>query len=330
MTLLSAPPSDTPPILNPALSQARTLRRLFFTLYLRGRSSRGIRPKTAPKSVVQKLIVALVIYAAFGTFATVFFGRPVFALAVYLHGLTFVFLSMFVSSSSGEILFNKEEADILLHRPVTPRDLLWSKIRVLIEVSLWLAGALNLAGLIIGIFASDGGALFPLIHAISTILEALFCTSCIVLTYQLCLRWFGRERLDSIMTTAQVIVTVSAVAAGQILPRVILRFNGLGLLRFGQSTWWMALCPPAWFAGLDDAVAGQHARGSWLLAAFGLIATALTVWLAFGKLAHTYEPGMQTLGETVSKTPTPSKRRCTENLAKLPPVKLYSPRTRPS
>ena len=33
----------------------------------------------------------------------------------------------------------KEEADILLHRPISPRELLWSKIRVLVEVSLWLA-----------------------------------------------------------------------------------------------------------------------------------------------------------------------------------------------
>ena len=71
--------------------------------------------------------------------------------------MTFVFLGMFVSSSAGEVLFNKEEADILLHRPVSSRDLLWAKIRVLIEVSLWLGGALNLAGFFIGIYATDGG-----------------------------------------------------------------------------------------------------------------------------------------------------------------------------
>ena len=49
---------------------------------------------------------------------------------------------------TGELLFNKEEADILLHRPVTPSALLWAKIGVLLRVSLWLAGAFNLASFV--------------------------------------------------------------------------------------------------------------------------------------------------------------------------------------
>jgi len=325
---MNAPYDAAPPILNPALPQARTLRRLFLTLYLRGRSSRGMRLKTAPKSIGKKLALILFVYTAVGLCACPFIHKPVFALAVYLHSITFVFLAMFVSSSAGEILFNKEEADILLHRPISPRELLWSKIRVLVEVSLWLAGGLNLAGLFIGVYTSDGGVLFPIIHALSTILEALFCTSCIVLTYQLCLRWFGRERLDTLMTTAQVFVAVAAVAAGQVLPRLILRIDGGGLLRFGRKTWWMGLFPPAWFAGLDDAVSGHGARGSWLLAAFALIASAVTVWLSFGKLAHTYEAGLQTLGEIVSRPRSPSKRRWTEVLADMPPVKWFTPVSR--
>src|SRR6185503_13000849 len=126
------------------------------------------------------------------------------ALAIYAHSITFVFLGMFVSSSAGEVLFNKDEADILMHRPVATKDLLWSKIRVLIQISLWLAGALNLVGLVVGVFTIDGGVLFPPIHIVSAVLEALFCTGFVVLLYQLCLRWFGRERLDSLMTMTQV------------------------------------------------------------------------------------------------------------------------------
>ena len=44
-------------------------------------------------------------------------------------------------------------------------------------------------------------------------LEALFCTGCVVLVYQLCLRWFGRERLDGLMTTVQVVMAVRVAAA---------------------------------------------------------------------------------------------------------------------
>jgi ABC-2 type transport system permease protein len=323
-------PSAAPPVLNPAPPQEKTLRRLFLTLYLRGRSSRGIRLKTAPKSVTQKLALALLIYTLFGCFAFNFIHQPVFALAIYLHGMTFVFLGMFVSSSAGEILFNKEEADILMHRPVSSRDLLWSKIRVLIQVSLWLAGALNLAGLFVGTQSPDGNILFPLIHCVSAVFEALFCTGCIVLAYQLCLRWFGRERLDGIMTTAQVFVAVVAVMAGQMLPKLTLQFNKGGSLRFGPDTWWIGFFPPGWFAGLDNAVAGHGGASSWLLAGFGLIATAIVLWLAFGKLANSYEAGLQAMGETVSRPRARSQRRWTEIVGSLPPVKWFSPVSRAS
>ena len=68
---------------------------------------------------------------------------PIFVISLYLHATTFAFLGMFLTSSVGEVLFNKEEADILLHRPIDPRLLLRAKIRVLVEASLWIAGALT-------------------------------------------------------------------------------------------------------------------------------------------------------------------------------------------
>jgi ABC-2 type transport system permease protein len=325
-----SPPVNAPPVMNPALPQGRTLRKLFLTLYLRGRSSRGIRVQTAPKSVGRKLAVALAAYTFFGLFALVFMNKPVFALAIYCHCMTFVFLGMFISSSAGEVLFNKEEADILMHRPVSTKDLLWSKILVMIQVSLWLAGALNLIPLFAGVFCSDGGILFPLIHIVSTVLEALFCTGFIVLAYQLCLRWFGRERLDSLMTTAQVIVAVAAVMSGQILPKLVLNLTDRGQLNFRPDTWYIALFPPGWFAGLDNAIAGNHNHNAWLLAGIGLAATAIVVWLAFGKLAHSYETGLQAIGEIVSKPRARGSRRWTEILATLPPLKWFSPVSRAS
>jgi len=118
---------------------------------LRGRGARGLQKSGAPKSVANKLLLALVTYAVVGCVAFSFLGQPTFVLSVYLHAMTFVFLGMFVAASSGEVLFNKEEADILMHRPITARQLLWAKIAVLVRVSLWLAGAFNLAGLFVGV-----------------------------------------------------------------------------------------------------------------------------------------------------------------------------------
>ncbi len=317
---MSPAPEIAPPVLNPAPNPERTLRKLFLTLFLRGRSSRGLRVDHTPKTIGRKLSLVLVSYALFGCLALSLVGKPVFGLAVYLHSMTFVFLGLFVASSAGEILFNKEEADILLHRPVSSRDLLWSKVRVLVQVSIWLAGAFNLAGLFAGIGAKDGSLLFPPVHAVSTALEAVFCTSCVILVYQLCLRWFGRERLDGLMTTAQVIVAVAAVFAGQILPRLVFQMNGT--FQLGAGTWWIGFLPPAWFAGIDDALAGSHTAGSFLLAGIGLAIMVCVVWLAFVKLASDYEAGLQSLGETVSR-PSSRGRRRLDALIKAPPLRWF-------
>ena len=316
--MTTPPPLPVPP---PALSTERTLRRLFLTLFLRGRSSRGLRKDRAPKSLGSKLALTLVLYALMGLLALAFVHQPVFALSIYLHAMMLVFLGMFIAASAGEVLFNKEEADILMHRPVRARALLWAKIGVLVQVSLWLAGAFNLAGFVIGIAAPDGGWLFPIVHALSTMLEALFCTGGMVLVYQLCLRWFGRERLDDLMTTAQVLVAVAAVVGGQIVPQLIGRFGGN--LSLSLDLWWIALLPPAWFAGLDDALAGRGAISSWALAAFGLAATGVVLWLAFGKLARDYETGLQTLNETISPVRRRSGRRWFDVLVNAPPLSWW-------
>src|SRR5258708_354361 len=135
----------------------KTLRRLVLTLFLRRRSSRGLQKGKAPKSVATKLSTTLLVYALLGLMALFFRGQPIFTLSIYLHGMTLVFLGMFVASSAGEVLFNKEEGDILLHRPVTPRALLQAKVGVLLHVCLWLAGAFNLAGSFVWAAGPAGG-----------------------------------------------------------------------------------------------------------------------------------------------------------------------------
>jgi hypothetical protein len=318
----SAPASPPVPSDERVPSTEKTLRRLFLTLFLRGRSSRGLKKQTAPKSVGRKLGLTLGLYALVGLSALAFLKQSIFALTVYLHAMTFVFLGMFVASSAGEVLFNNQEADILLHRPISPRALLWAKVRVLVEVSLWLACAFNLAGFFTGAAGSHGNWRFPFVHIVSTALEALFCTGCVVMIYQLCLRWFGRERLEGLMTTAQVVISIAAVLSGQLLPQLIFRANRV--VSFGEKTWWIALLPPAWFAGFDDALSGSAARSSWLLAALALIATTMVLWIAFGKLARDYETGLQKLSESVpTRAHKKGRRRWIEVLVDLPPLRWW-------
>lgn len=319
---MNSPVVQPPPLPNPKppLSPEKALRRLFLTLFLRGRSSRGQQKGGAPTSIGTKLFWTLGIYALMGLFALGFLQQPLFSLALYLHGMTFIFLGMFVAASAGEVLFNKEEADILMHRPIAPRTLLWAKIRVLVEVSLWLAGAFNL----VGFFSCVGGSwLFPIAHALSTTLEALFCTGTVVLVYQLCLRWFGRERLEGLMTMTQVLVAVLAVSVGQIVPRLIGRFHGT--VQLDRVHWWIALLPPAWFAGFDDSLTGSRSSLSWVLAVAAVTVTTTVLWFAFGKLARSYEMGMQTLNESAApqRKQAHSGRRFADRIVNVPPLSWW-------
>lgn len=278
----------------------RTLRKLFLTLFLRGRMSRGFKKETAPKSVVKKLGLTLLMYAVFGGIMAWALHGSVYVLSLYLHGMTTMVVGMFIVMTAGEALFNKDESEILMHRPVSSRILLTSKISVLVVVSLWIAGAFNLVGFVVGVaFSPDGSWLWPVAHALSTTLEACFCVSCVVLLYQLCMKWFGRERLDNLMTTVQVLMGVIFFAGSQIIPRLMQRSPDS--ITTVAHVWWISLLPPAWFAGIDDAIAGSGATGSWGTAGAGMFATVLVAWLAFVKLADTYETGLQVIGETTSK-----------------------------
>jgi hypothetical protein len=303
-------------------SANRALHRLFLTLFLRGRSSRGLRRTTVPQSIFSKLALTLILYAFVGCCALLFLNGTVFTLSLYLHGMTLVFCGLFIAASAGETLFNKEEADILLHRPVAPQALLRAKLTVLVQVSLWIAGAFNLAGTLGGFQAIDASPIFPVAHIISTVLEALFCTGCVVLGYEVCLRCFGRELLENVMTAVQILVAVGAVAAGQIVPRMMTVVGPH--VTFRSDVWWVRLLPPAWFAGFDDALAGSGATLSWALGAAGVALTALVVWLALGRMARHYELGLQLLGETSSMRPTHSgRRRLSSALAQIPPFSWW-------
>ncbi|MEK7951959.1 hypothetical protein [Luteolibacter soli] len=310
-------------------STSKTLQKLYLTLFLRGRSSRGLNKNRAPASVGAKLWGTLALYGLVGMAALSFIGQPSFALSLYLHGMSLLFLGMFVAASAGEILFNKDEPEILLHRPVDARTLLWAKVSVMVRVSLWVACSFNLVGIIAG--SIKWGPLFAPVHLMSTALAALFCAGSVVLIYQLCLRWFGRERLDNLMTTAQVLLAMALVAGSQMLPylmRGMEKHSDLIAIK-----WWLFLLPPAWFASLDEIVIGHGTTVNWAFAGVGLAATAGVLLLAFGKMAGTYEEGLKTLAESRPKASgTGGGRRWLDRIADLPPLSwlLRDPVTRAS
>jgi ABC-2 type transport system permease protein len=319
---MSAPaaPRPSPPPFVGAPPVEKTLRKLFLTIFLRGYSARGVTKANSPMSPALKLSLVMGLYALVGLSALIFLFQPVFVLSGYLHCMSFMFVGMFVTASVGEVLFNKEEAEILLHRPILPQSLLKAKIWVLAYVSLLMAGAMNLCGLLVGLAAKDGGWTYPFAHALSTVLESLFCAGCAVLVLQFCLRWFGRERVENLMTGAQVVLTVVMIVGSQLFSQQLHNLTRLGDVDWNR--WWIDVLPPAWFAAMDDALAGSHSSRSWLLGAVGLAATLVTLRLVFGRLAESYQSGLKALGESGTRTEKLKNRfKFVRKLVAAPPLR---------
>jgi len=298
----------------------RALRRLFLTLFVRGRTALARGKPSAPKSVGERLFWVLVSYTAFGLVAFAGIGQPVLVLGAMLHGFSFFCLAVFLMTTAGETLFNRDEPDILMHRPVAAAAVLRAKVRVLFEVALWIAGALNLFGLWIGAFAPDGGWRFPLVHILSTGLSALFTVGIVVLSYELCLRWIGRERLESLLTTVQVGFSILIILASQFGPRLI---GKTGAQTIREVPAWGILLPPVWFAGFDDALAGSGATRSWVVAGVAVSATLLVLWLALGRLAGAYAAGLQTPIAAAPARHSRPGRRWLHALAERPPLRWW-------
>ncbi|RYD37069.1 MAG: hypothetical protein EOP86_04355 [Verrucomicrobiaceae bacterium] len=320
----SAPPA-------PAASQAQmenlqkqALRRLFSALYWSGRRT----PKNQPlktRTLMTRKYGPLVFFALLGLILLPFAFPPMPPRVsfVMVHVLTLVMTGMSAATACGTLLFNDQESDILLHRPVPARFILLAKVRVLFGETARMAVALNIAGMAaIALTRGPGAWRYVPAHLFSVTLQALFCVSAVVLAFQLCAKLFGQARVKSLITASQVVAAVVLMAGGQLAPRLM---HSVDLVHWSTSPWIIAL-PPAWFGGLDLLVTTLEPTPQALAGtALALGVTALTSWLAFSRLAGVYEETVVTLNEHTA-SPAASyngKGRWAERLPRLPLLKQW-------
>lgn len=265
--------------------------------------------------------VMLAFYVICGLFmCTLAFTSGTITYALVLHGITLFMVVFQMVTVSGAVLFNKEEAEILLHRPVLPRELLRAKVTVLCAYSAMLAVALNLPAMITGVWLKDGNGWFPLAHTLSTLLMIVFSAGALVVVYQTCLRWFGRERLDGMMTTMQTVLTMLMVLGSQSF-----RFLVYARLDRFAHAWWLLITPPMWFASLDAVLSTGNFSPLLLAPAItGVVATLLLGWLGFHHLAATYGEGLMMMNEA-GPAPSESRQgsRWMRHVLKIPPLSWW-------
>lgn len=280
-------------------SPERVLQALFWRLMWRGRTLPGAgqwgsnKPRWGNKA-------NLCLFAFLGILPALaaFFSKPL-VFASSLHAFTLLFAALTLASSLGAVLFVREEAEILLHRPVQPGQILRAKSMALVGYSLLLALALNLAGIFTSFFNPGNAPWFFVAHAVTTVLLMVWSAALVVLLYNACLQRFGRERLDNLLTLVQVLMSIAMVVGSQLLPRCMAAVEQADF----QSAW-VFLLPPLWFAALDMVLCGIDTARLWPMALLAVVATVATCWLAFVRLGPAYGKGLLMLHEAPNRRPS--------------------------
>lgn len=291
--------------------QLKALLKCYWRLSTRGRVARAMGRGGKPRS----LIFVIVMYLVMGLFTGMIAFSPLIDLFTYtliVHGMTFFIVGMAVTSESGDILFNANESDVLVHRPIHPRTLLLAKMINLIGFTLILATALNLFPTMFGLAIAGTRPWYPLVHLMSMVVLCIFCAAAVVCAYGLVIRFLDREKFDNFAAWSQVAMSILFIGGYQVVPRLLQRFEGFSLKPYAR---YLFALPPAWFAGLDSSIAGDLPAGA-LLALIGLGVTALLAYIAIGKLSPSYGEGLATIAESRSSTPTSArvrKRRALRN-----------------
>ena len=123
--------------------QLKALLKCYWRLSTRGGVARAMGRGGKPRT----LIFVIGMYLVMGLFTGLIAFSPLIDLFTYtliVHGMTFFVVGMAVTAESGDILFNTNESDVLVHRPIHPRTLLLAKTINLVAFTLILATALNL------------------------------------------------------------------------------------------------------------------------------------------------------------------------------------------
>src|SRR5436190_9701932 len=278
--------------------QLRALLKCYWRLSTRGRVARAMGRGGKPRGLIFVLVMYLIV--GFMTSMIAFSPIDLFTYTIIIHSMTFFVVGMAVTSESGDILFNANESDVLVHRPIHPRTLLLAKTLNLIGFTLILATALNLFPTFFGLAVRGARPWFPAIHLFSMVVLCVFCAAAVVCVYGLVIKFLDREKFDNFAAWSQVAMSVLFIGGYQVVPRLLQRFGGLSLTPYAR---YLFALPPAWFAGLDSAIAGHMPFGA-LLALVGLLITTTLAYVAIGRLSLSYSEGLAKIAETTRTTPT--------------------------
>ena len=201
-------------------------------------------------NVNASFIGVMVIYGILGLFFSyIIYVIPSFVISMTIyHSYLIVMVCLTLVSDFSSVLLDTSDNTIILPRPVSSKTLLAARVTHIIIYLTQITLALSLGALVAAFIKF--GWLIGLLLIVTTVLCLLFA---LILTnglYLILMRFTSEEKLKNIINYFQIAMTFLMMGAYQILPRLMSK-NFLEDSSF-VLTWWAALVPPMWMAGLLD------------------------------------------------------------------------------
>lgn len=226
---------------------------LWAKLTIDSRKSSGVTKKGKKKK--NALTMQVFIYSMMG----IIIGAAIAQInSAFVSGLIFfsfimVMTAVALISEFTTVLIDTSDNTILLPRPVSSRTMLIAKIIHIAVYLMLISLSLSFVSLIV-VFVKYG--LFSgLIFFISIILATLFSIFLTNLFYLGLMKVASGEKLKDIIAYFQVVMAIVFMAAYQLVPRMIDKFDMSNLSI--DIEWWTFLIPPAWMAGTLDSIANM-------------------------------------------------------------------------
>jgi hypothetical protein len=269
--------------------QVRALVRAYLVMSVRKMPLRTMRGEKKGGGI-GPILFLVGIYTLLGLALAAMFAvtKDVFLGSFSVHAMTLFVVGTAALGEASDVLFSTSENEVLGHKPILPATLVTAKAISISVFTLLLAGALNLGSTIALCLMPGASAAAPFAHVASVLLSTIFASAAVVCLYGLIARVLGRERLQRVITWAQIASTVFLAVGFQVVPRLLDARNGFdlaGLLHGPLLVWFV---PPCWFAGFDAWLGSTVSDPRYAqLALVGLGVTLGCTWLGLLRLPST-------------------------------------------
>jgi len=184
----------------------------------------------------------------------------------------------------GNTIINPDDADVLGHRPISPRTYFLARLFNLLIFIAFMGSALCFLPSLIGIAISGNGWLYAPVFFFVSLLANVTVGAAVLLVYTLLLRIMHYEKMKDMLAYLQIGFAFILFFFYQFIPR--LAFASDHMHPFSEH--WLYAVPSAWFSGLVHFLQGNAETEFQLLAGTGIAVAVLLASVAFRRISLQY------------------------------------------